>query len=986
MNTVDEHDDTSTIQIHLTKGWEIDSSDLTVNLDKILGHGSFGIVYLGQYHNMNVAVKSIAASSQKEKALAVTMLNREIKTLSRCHHQNIVRLVGACLNPPQLVLAYASKGTLHDLLQDTQLLPSRKFELVNGICDGMTVLHSSGILHLDLKPRNVLISENGIPWVTDFGLAIVTSTLTCGGSTKSRGTMQYKAPEHFIDDSDDDSDNDSNDNETKVSNKSTYDKSADVYSFGIMCWEIFSGDIPFAGKTDGKIVAMHIKAAMDKKKIKRPPLDQIPPEVVSFIKACWAQDPSARPTFEEAKLLLDAVSILNVPGALNAPGHWDVIISHTQRHGKAVAMAEKLAASLEKLGLTVWLDVNMTQRSAAAMQEGVRNSKCVIAIITGACVDNNNRNTKEIENAYFSRPFCISELEWAIEAGIQIQPIIQMEDKNEIGTFLNQAPAHLKFIGNIDFIDMNRGDIDYWEVGVKKIIKAMKNGKELSNDMKKMYETSRNELSSSSTASNEYETKTNAIDTYDLFLSHKQNDINPDLKVRIKDLARTLNEHFTGRGLRCFLDKNFNGNSWNDLPNLVACSQTFLVVLSENFVESPWCVLELLSAVMHRRPIAFLKVSNAFKLAALKKQLIEIGFPYVDALDQFSVEINYSEDHFDSAMNDIAERVKSNDKEYPMSVDVVTRDQVAEKYEELREARNERFPEKRSFPSWGTDQSMLSTNSNGETKESPVVNPNGVLLVQPDLDSLVTAVKETNEKAALLRVLRVQPGLNSLSKAVEEAKEQGIGSLLLLKGVHDEEGENVTIDFALKVVGQNKDDVKIRAGLMIKGKEEEDVFFTDCTVTGAKNTGVFGNKGAAMHLKNVCVENCGKSGVFVKSTKRNTMTDCNVNNNKWSGVYVQYGGRMVIDGSATTIHHNVTGGDSRNYGLHAYFTDSNIHLKSPLTKESISTNNGGGCNYGGIGTIKTIETVKEDTDTTTEERKENATSSGETKTYSVSSS
>ena len=75
MNTVDEHDDTSTIQIHLTKGWEIDSSDLTVNRDKILGNGSFGIVYLGQYHNMNVAVKSIAASSsQKEKTLAVTKL------------------------------------------------------------------------------------------------------------------------------------------------------------------------------------------------------------------------------------------------------------------------------------------------------------------------------------------------------------------------------------------------------------------------------------------------------------------------------------------------------------------------------------------------------------------------------------------------------------------------------------------------------------------------------------------------------------------------------------------------------------------------------------------------------------------------------------------------------------------------------------------------------------------------------------------------
>ena len=65
------------------------------------------------------------------------------------------------------------------------------------------------------------------------------------------------------------------------------------------------------------------------------------------------------------------------------------------------------------------------------------------------------------------------------------------------------------------------------------------------------------------------------------------------------------------------------------------------------------------------------------------------------------------------------------------------------------------------------------------------------------------------------------------------------------------------------------------------------------------------------------------------------------------------GGRIIIDGSATTIHHNVTGGDSDTYGLHAWSSSSSIHLKS-LTKESISTNNGGGGNYGGDGTIKTI--------------------------------
>merc|ERR1712028_324434 len=77
-----------------------------------------------------------------------------------------------------------------------------------------------------------------------------------------------------------------------------------------------------------------------------------------------------------------------------------------------------------------------------------------------------------------------------------------------------------------------------------------------------------------------------------------------------------------------------------------------------------------------------------------------------------------------------------------------------------------------------------------------------------------------------------------------------------------------------------------------------------------------------------------------------------------SGVHVRHGGRMVIDGSATTIHHNCIDGESGDYGLEAYDSSSSIHLKS-LTKESISTNNGGGGNYGGEGRIITLRPEQE---------------------------
>ena len=103
--------------------WEVDASDIT--LGDVIGRGSFGVVKRGTLHGMDVAIKIIAASaSVKEKEMASMMLRREVKALSRCQHQNVVRLIGACSNPPMLILAFASQGTLRDLLRhrNTELL------------------------------------------------------------------------------------------------------------------------------------------------------------------------------------------------------------------------------------------------------------------------------------------------------------------------------------------------------------------------------------------------------------------------------------------------------------------------------------------------------------------------------------------------------------------------------------------------------------------------------------------------------------------------------------------------------------------------------------------------------------------------------------------------------------------------------------------------------------------------------------------------
>ena len=151
---------------------------------------------------------------------------------------------------------------------------------------------------------------------------------------------------------------------------------------------------------------------------------------------------------------------------------WDFFISHTQRSGHATTIASDLHADLEKAGFRCWLDVKMEDRSEAGMKEGVVNCKVVIAIITGDCVNPDRPEDNPKTNAYFSRKFCVQELEWADEAEIPIQPVIRSADKHRIGDFLAAAPVNLKHLGNTDFITLDRSDRDYWRTGIEKIIRA----------------------------------------------------------------------------------------------------------------------------------------------------------------------------------------------------------------------------------------------------------------------------------------------------------------------------------------------------------------------------------------------------------------------------------------------------------------------------------------------------------------------------------
>ena len=108
----------------------------------------------------------------------------------------------------------------------------------------------------------------------------------------------------------------------------------------------------------------------------------------------------------------------------------------------------------------------MDNKSEEAMQEAVENSHAVLAVMTGDGPDD--------EDAYLNRPFCLKELRWAFEKGTHVQPVVDLEDKKRIGEFTKMAPADLKRIGSIDFVDLNPSDKEYWDVGLQKIFDKAK--------------------------------------------------------------------------------------------------------------------------------------------------------------------------------------------------------------------------------------------------------------------------------------------------------------------------------------------------------------------------------------------------------------------------------------------------------------------------------------------------------------------------------
>jgi len=256
--------------------WEINPND--VELGKLLGKGAFGEVYRGKLHGKEVAVKKLTAQSIDEEVLAD--FRKEVDIMLNLHHPNILLFMGACTQTAKLTIVteFMPRGSVDDLIHSAALdLPLQKrIQFAKDCALGMNWLHSLKpiFLHLDLKPANLLVDWNWTVKVADFGMSQI-KTLEAG-SGGIVGSPFYMAPEILL--------------------EKDFDEKVDVYSFGIVMWELVTRLEPYEGKFknfDELIDGVGIERVRP-----RMPND-CPFQLKNVIQNCWEHDPSKRDSFEK---------------------------------------------------------------------------------------------------------------------------------------------------------------------------------------------------------------------------------------------------------------------------------------------------------------------------------------------------------------------------------------------------------------------------------------------------------------------------------------------------------------------------------------------------------------------------------------------------------------------------------------------------------------------------------------------------------------
>uniref|UniRef100_A0A2P2JPP8 non-specific serine/threonine protein kinase n=5 Tax=Rhizophora mucronata TaxID=61149 RepID=A0A2P2JPP8_RHIMU len=273
-----EHTGNTTISTHVSiptdqiDVWEIDTSLLKYEYK--IASGSYGDLHKGTFCGQDVAIKVLMTEHLNDKLRRE--FAQEVFIMRKVRHTNVVQFIGACTRPPSLciVTEFMSGGSMYDFLHKQKgvlSLPSL-LRVAIDVSNGMNYLHENNIMHRDLKAANLLMDENGVVKVADFGVARVKNQ--SGVMTAETGTYRWMAPE--------------------VIEHKPYDHKADVFSFGILLWELLTGKLPYEHLTPLQAAVGVVQQGL------RPSIPRhTHPQLEELLLRCWQQDACLRPEFSE---------------------------------------------------------------------------------------------------------------------------------------------------------------------------------------------------------------------------------------------------------------------------------------------------------------------------------------------------------------------------------------------------------------------------------------------------------------------------------------------------------------------------------------------------------------------------------------------------------------------------------------------------------------------------------------------------------------
>ena len=256
----------------ITKGQKINDR---YEIIRSIGEGGMANVYLGHdiILDRNVAIKVLRGDLSNDEKF-VRRFQREALSASSLAHSNIVEMydVGEDDGTYYIVMEYVEGKTLKQLLKKRgSLTLSEAIDIMVQLTDGMAHAHDSYIIHRDLKPQNIMIKDDGQIKITDFGIAMALNATQLTQTNSVMGSVHYLPPE-------------------QASGKGCTIKS-DIYSMGIIFYELLSGSLPFRGDNAVEIALKHMKEPLPNLKDDNP---SIPQSIVNIIKRATAKNPKNR--------------------------------------------------------------------------------------------------------------------------------------------------------------------------------------------------------------------------------------------------------------------------------------------------------------------------------------------------------------------------------------------------------------------------------------------------------------------------------------------------------------------------------------------------------------------------------------------------------------------------------------------------------------------------------------------------------------------